>query len=103
MNFENYFGASFVYKCSKYFTEDEDDDEDNDPTYDRVYSEIRFKKDNSSEISKVNQDEKIKVVENPYYCSDDFNGEAYFTVEVDQGQRDVVVCHKKENPYYDAS
>ena len=49
------------------------------------------------------QEEKIKVVENPYYGSDELAADEDIVVRVESVNKNAAICQKTENPYYEAS
>ena len=81
----------------------EEEDDDYDPTYDRVYSGIHLKMDEDTHTKKANQQEKMNVVENPYYGSAEVYRGDDFVVQGEKGEEKAAVCQQTENPYYEAS
>lgn len=56
----------------------------------------------TNETKKI-QEEKIKVVENPYYGSDDLDADEDIAVRVDSVNQTAAICQKTDNPYYESS
>ena len=50
---------------------------------------------------KINQEEKIKVVENPYYGSGEISANDDFVVRVDSADQNATIIQKTENVYYE--
>ena len=73
-------------------------DNDYDPNYDRLYS---LKPENNTDKKNEVQDEKIKVVENPYYGSGELDAEEDIPVRVESVELKAAICQKTDNPYYE--
>ena len=80
-----------------------EEEDDYDPTYDRVYSGMHLKMEENTNRKNTNQEEKIKVVENPCYGSGDFDRDDDFAVQGEEGEEKAAICQKTDNPYYEAS
>ena len=91
-----------ILDCNRFYVHTLDDKEENDydPTYDRVYS-LKPKEDENK--MKESQEEKIKVVENPYYGSGELDADEDIVVRVESTNQTAAICKKTDNPYYDAS
>ena len=89
--------------CNKFNLDDNGEEDDYDPTYDRLYSGMNLKMEEDTYNQKENKEEKVKVVENPYYGSGEFENEDDFAVKAEEGEKKAAICQKTENPYYETS
>ena len=55
----------------------------------------------SGNSADVNQEERIKVVENPYYGSGELPANEDFVVKVDSVDQNATIIQKTENVYYE--
>ena len=92
-----------ILSYNKFILDDNEEEDDYDPTYDRLYSAVNLKMEGDINEKKENEEEKIKVVENPYYGSGEFENENDFEVKAEEGEKKAAICQKTENPYYEAS
>ena len=84
-----------------FFYSDDKEDYDDDPTYDRVYSGWGINTKQNRNDAEVKQEEKIKVVENPYYGSGELQANEDFVIRVDSTDQNAHIIQKTENVYYE--
>ena len=61
------------------------------------------KMEQDSNKKEEDKEEKIKVVENPYYGSGELEKDDDLVVKAEEGEEKAAICQKTENPYYEAS
>ena len=92
-----------ILSWNKFILDDNEEEDDYDPTYDRVYSAMHRKMEQDSNKKEEDKEEKIKVVENPYYGSGELEKDDDLVVKAEEGEEKAAICQKTENPYYEAS